>query len=435
MVIVHNISNLKTTNQKISSQNKMVMVLPIQEILDKHKESQGETDIRFTMALLSFFLFFSLAMITVFRYDSRGLWMASLVAMILFSSGIGYVWYLHSEGVSQGDLSDDVIVYNREGLESLLEKSENQNADRVPVGIFLKSIEFSSANDVIVTGYLWQQNTESTELLFSGKKPVIFPEAKESAFEQIYTDANVTGWEFKAVLRQQFDYSSYPFDGEDVWIRLWPNNFDQNVVLIPDFDAYSTLDPAKKPGLEEHIPVEGWKIQKSYFSYKSENFNTNFGIPNYRGFKSYNCNNSSELYFNVEMKRELMSPIVSNLLPVLVVSILLFVVLFITTKNEEKRLFGFSSSGVLAYCASLFFTLIVSHASIRSKIPTEGTIYVEEFYFVMYFAILAVSLNSIVFASHVNIPFIDAKDNLYVKVLYWPIITGVLLLITLMNFY
>lgn len=53
----------------------------------------------------------------------------------------------------------------------------------------------------------------------------------------------------------------------------------------------------------------------------------------------------------------------------------------------------------------------------------------------MYLAILAISLNSIAFASNTNIPFIDTKDNLYVKVLYWPVIMVILLFITLLNFY
>jgi hypothetical protein len=53
----------------------------------------------------------------------------------------------------------------------------------------------------------------------------------------------------------------------------------------------------------------------------------------------------------------------------------------------------------------------------------------------MYIAILVVSLNSIVFASNRSVPFIDTKDNMYVKVLYWPVIMGILLLITFLNFY
>lgn len=60
------------------------------------------------------------------------------------------------------------------------------------------------------------------------------------------------------------------------------------------------------------------------------------------------------------------------MLPIMVVAALLFVVLVITTKEERKNQFGFNSSGVLAYCASLFFVLIISHASLRNKIPTDS---------------------------------------------------------------
>jgi len=48
---------------------------------------------------------------------------------------------------------------------------------------------------------------------------------------------------------------------------------------------------------------------------------------------------------------------------------------------------------------------------------------------------LVISLNSIVFASHRSIPFIDTKDNMYVKALYWPVIVGILLVITILKFY
>ncbi|AKB36191.1 hypothetical protein MSSAC_1601 [Methanosarcina siciliae C2J] len=53
--------------------------------------------------------------------------------------------------------------------------------------------------------------------------------------------------------------------------------------------------------------------------------------------------NAPELYFNVEIKGDFKDPLVSNLLPVIVISILLFVVLTITTRGEKKTLFRFSS--------------------------------------------------------------------------------------------
>jgi len=32
--------------------------------------------------------------------------------------------------------------------------------------------------------------------------------------------AEVIGWYFSATLRQSFDYGHYPFDRQDVWLRI-----------------------------------------------------------------------------------------------------------------------------------------------------------------------------------------------------------------------
>jgi hypothetical protein len=90
---------------------------------------------------------------------------------------------------------------------------------------------------------------------------------------------------------------------------------------------------------------------------------------------------------------------------------------------------------VLAYCAALLFVLTVAHANLRDRLAAHGIIYLENFYFVMYFAILAVSINAIAFASPFTIRFIHSHDNLLVKLLYWPVILGLLLGITVVFFY
>jgi hypothetical protein len=281
-----------------------------------------------------------------------------------------------------------------------------------------------------MTGYVWQKilntSTDYESPSFN------FPESvsEESTIEKAYEDKaeGVVGWRFRTILRQQFNYSRYPFDREDVWIKIL-YNASSGSVLVPDFDSYDSLNPEDLPGLERSLVLEGWKPQKTYFSYRTNSYNTNFGVGDFKH------SNVSELYYNFDIKRDFKSPFASFILPVLVVAILLFAVLMITTKDEKKEQCGFSSSDVLGYCSALFFVLIIAHASLRDTIPMDGIIYLEYFYFIMYLAILAVSLNSIAFASNTNFPFIDTKDNLYVKVLYWPVVMGVMLLMTLMNFY
>jgi hypothetical protein len=299
---------------------------------------------------------------------------------------------------------------------------------RVPTGIFLQSMEFLNANNILITGYIWQNISG----LGAWKEfpDFSFPDSKETTIEKVYVnkDKGVIGWRFKTTLHQKFDYSKYPFDSEDVWIRVLNNN-SAGTILVPDFDSYNSLIPEKLPGLGSSFVVDGWEPLKTFFSYRINSNNTNIGLGNFAN------SNAPEFYFNIDVKRDFKSPFDADILPVIVVIVLLFAILTIITKSENKTHFGFSSHGVLGYCTSILFTLIIAHSALRARIPTGGIIYIEYFYFVMYIALLVVSLNSIAFASNRSIPFIDAKDNMYMKVLYWPIIMGTLLFITFLNFY
>ncbi len=289
-------------------------------------------------------------------------------------------------------------------------------------------MEFLNANNVLITGYIWQN--------ISGLRPwkelldFSFPDSKETTIEKVYANKNtgVIGWRFKTTLRQQFDYSKYPFDREDVWIRVLSNNSAENI-LVPDFDSYSSLIPENLPGLRRPFVLDGWNPQKTFFSYRVNSNNTNIGLGKFAN------SNAPEFHFNIDIKRSSKFPFNPDLLPITVVIILLFAILTIITKGENKTHFGFSSHGVRGYCTSILFTLILPHSSLRSRIPISEVIYLEYFYFIMYLAILGVALNSIFFASNRHIPFIDAKDNMYVKILYWPVIMGILLFITFLNFY
>ncbi|WP_054864764.1 hypothetical protein [Methanosarcina barkeri] len=264
--------------------------------------------------------------------------------------GMGIIWHFTlNESSIEVDENDNIVVFDMVDIETVMLKSDtNPKAFRIPTGVFIQSIEFSTSNDITMTGYVWQNisglSAEKASPRFS------FPESKESTVEKAYVDEdkNIVGWRFTTILRQQFDYSRYPFDEENIWIKFW-NNTSEESVLIPDFDSYDSLAPEKLLGLENSLVLEAGSHKKLFFSYRINSYNTNFGV------KDFKHKNLPELYFNVAIKRDLKSPFVSDLLPIIVVVILLFVVLLITTREEEKNQFGFKSSGVLTYCASLFF--------------------------------------------------------------------------------
>lgn len=403
-------------------------VLPQEETLIHRKEEQTHSIIFVVFTTFAFLFFLCLLFVSIYRYDHNGLWILAVVFSLLCVLGMGFIWHLTTNNSTLDDRNGDLVVFDRADVETVLQHTNtNPITFRIPTGFFIQSMEFLNANDIAITGYIWQNiSSPGAEKDFPDFS---FPDSKETSIVKAYVnkDKGVIGWRFRTTLRQQFDYSKYPFDREDVSIRVLSNN-SAGSILVPDFDSYNSLIPETLPGLGSTFILEGWKPQKTFFSYRVNSYNTNFGIRNVAN------SNVSEFHFNVDIERDFKAAF-SDLLLIMVIIFLLFAVLTITTKGENKSYFGFSSHGVLGYCTSLLFTLIVSHTALRSRIPLGSIIYIEYFYLVLYLAILVVSLNSIVFASNRSIPFIDPKDNMYVKILYWPVITGILLFVTLFNFY
>ena len=404
-------------------------VIPQEETLLNRKTEQTHSIILVVFATFGFLFSLCLLFVSIYRYDNKGLWMLAVIFSLLCILGIGFMWHLTMNNSSLDSRNGDLTVFDREDVETVLQHvNMSSTTHRIPTGFFLQSMEFLNANDVLITGYIWQNISGLGA--WKDVPDFIFPDSKETIIEKAYVNKEngVIGWRFKTTLHQQLDYSKYPFDREDVWIRVLSNNSAGNV-LVPDFDSYNNLIPESLPGLGRSFVLDGWEPQKTFFSYRVNSNNTNIGLGNFAN------SNAPEFHFNVDVKRNLEATFNSNLLLIAVVLILLFAILTMITKGESKTHFGFSSHGVLGYCTSILFTLIIAHSSLRTRIPIGGIIYLEYFYFVMYIAILVISLNSIAFASHRSIPFIDTKDNMYMKALYWPVIMGILLVITILKFY
>ena len=420
--------------EKIPSTNwTMCTVFVEDEVLFMISEKQRKLEVQIGLSVIVFLFALSIILFGAYKGSSRSIWAAAISFSILCIAGTVLMWYL-ALNIPSSETCQDVAILDNVGSQAYLSKQihevDHKKPMQIPTGLFIQSLEFESANDIIVTGYIWQNYSENTTIGASSPC-VVFPELVEcKEIKESYRSGNMVGWRFGAIVRQQFDYSKYPFDREDVWIRLWPCDFRKNIVLIPDLDSYAVIQPEFRPGLDDSIVTEGWNIQNSFFSYRSKSYNSDFGIES-RKYDSF-----PELYFNIGMKRNFVGIFMSEIIPIAVTSLLLFAVLMISTKREDEiDLYGFSASAVLAYCAALFFVLTVAHFSIRQRIPADGIIYLEYFYFVLYFAILAVSVNSILFASRKGHNLILYKNNLFIKLLYWPIISCSILGFTLMNFY
>lgn len=414
-------------------------------LYNKEDLTKGNRSLRRDLIWITvLFITFALSLITMdlSRREKRSdpvLWFRALNASTLFTLGIALTWFLATDDVAWKNLERTVILdqsdldaFKMNNIRTAL-RNRQPLPIYIPTGVFVQSIEFTSANNVILTGYVWQKYKNHVPDDLS--RGFVLPEAESANIVESYRrnekDGEIIGWYFHVTLRQDFDYTQYPFDQQTVWMRLWHKDFDKNVVLLPALDSYDLIHPERLPGIEEDFVLPGWKVSSSFFNYRFNSYNTDFGIPRYVGQNKF-----PELYFQIGVKRRFLNPFISNLTPIIVVLLMLFAVLITSSKESGKiELLGFNASTILASSSALFFVVLISHIDLRSSLSANEIFYMEYFYVVTYGAILAIAINSILFSWGINISFVQYRDNLLPKLFYWPVITLTMLVVTLIKFY
>jgi hypothetical protein len=376
------------------------------------------------------------------RGNVRGLAMTAASWAIALLATLIVVWYLIDVNIN--DVPEmgtpltsqaDVDAFLAANLDPAQYASHPVIA--VPTGVLVQSIEFLNANNVEVSGYVWQRYAPTVPADIA--RGFVLPEAVSEAYaaEEVYRftesdGSEVIGWYFSATLRQPFDYRHYPFDRQDVWIRLWHRDFSREVVLTPDLGAYTDLDPTTLPGLEQQFVYGGWDPVFSGFSYALNHYNSTLGFGPAAAIDSM-----PELYFNVGLKRDFLGPFVDHIVLTVAIALLVFAILSLTTSDEErhKRTGGLATSGVILSSSGLLFAVLLEHNQIRSIVASQDVAYIELLPFILYAAILLTALNAVLISSSLDLRFVRYKSNLLPDLLYWPVLLTVLLIGTLVTFY
>ncbi len=385
------------------------------------------------------------------RYDGvtqeRELWITSIVWAIYCIIGISIIGNISiNRHLHEGRQASEYVINSPQDLTKFLDKHtpKDQPPVFIPTGLLVQSIEFASAYNVKVSGYIWQRITK--KMLAQGIKPgIIMPEGDivtfgEPAYRQKNSeDEEVLGWYFSTTLREPFFYDKYPLDKQDIWLRIWPTEFYKNVVLVPDYKGYPGIyfgASANKTnagflGLDSQIVLERWQIKDVFFSYHLTSYTTNFGIDHYSGQAAF-----PELYYNVNVNRDFADAFFANIIPPIVVIVLAFMGLTLSNRIEavfEKH--NTASSAMLAYYGMLFFIPITSQVSMRREVNAQGTTFLDYFYFASYIALLLVSLNAILINSHYQWKWLTWQNNLIPKVAFFPIIMTLLMMATIYVYY
>jgi hypothetical protein len=377
--------------------------------------------------------------VLVFRPERGGLWslvktsaawsIALLLALTVAWSAIA--------GTQRQNRWHGTLVTSAAEVDAFLAEHLPTNADpvRIPTGVMIQSMEFLSGDNVQVSGYVWQRfGPDVPEDLERG---VVLVEAIKEAYDTKeayrYEEDGVEtfGWYFAATLRQPFEYAEFPFDEQDLWLRMWSRDFSRDIVLVPDVDAYYATDPSTLPGIEREFVYSGWTPIYSGFSFSDQPYNSSFGIGDAGENQEF-----PELYFNLVLDRNFTGPFFEYLVFAIAVTFLLFGLLALTTDDENlKARFQLSTAGVLAAASGLLFAVILKHNQIRSGVGTQGLSYIEMIPIMLYGIIVVVVLNAILLASPLNARLIRHRNNLVPTLAYWPVVLGLLLAVTLIVFF
>lgn len=397
-------------------------------------------------------LLFTIALSGIQHGSLRSLWILSsvftLCCVISYVTALKLTIDYPSESFGNSQLITNQNILNRfmtDQRQRTLEQREEIPLF-IPTGIYIQSISFDNSG-VAINGYLWQRYTLG---IHDGiDREIVIPGSDSFELEEPFTtrsgNTELVRWGFEATLYQNFDFSKYPFGREYVQIHLRHKQFTRNIILIPDLEAYKLNNPTAWPGLQNDIFLHGWSINKSYFSYRYENYSSSFGLTDYAGLTDF-----PELYFTIEISKQIFGAIISHALPLAVVALLLFALLLLSTNMEVGKL---EVVEAIAACAGFFLVIVFSHLGIRESFAVQDIIYLEYYYYVTYVLILFTVANYVIIASHKQkerytsftpemskkLPFvikiIRYHDNLFVKILYWPLSQLAVLILTLLEFY
>lgn len=381
-------------------------------------------------------LLFSCVRLARKRTSKMQLWVDTGIYTLVLFAGVICIWVLEYGAITS---TKSTILANK----AIIQKFERDNAQRaltahneapvyVPVGLFIQSIEFLSASNVNITGYVWHRYQEGQ--VSDYEIGTVFPEAIETninlAYEKTTNGEVLKGWYFETTLRENFNPDRFPLDRQSVWIRLWHEKIGDNIVLVPDQKAYNSLNTRSLPGIEKDFVLSGWSLFRSYFEVRENQYNTRLGIAS-----SAPGGVVPELYFNIEIMRNFINPFLAHLFPLFVVVLMLYAIVITMSTDEEKKDFlGFNAAGVVASCSALFFVALISHVQMRNELGANSVVYLEYFYLITYVLILLITLNAVLLSLKVKFSFIQFHDNLLPKLIYWPAISGALFVCTVWAF-
>ncbi|WP_199545650.1 hypothetical protein [Streptomyces sp. N35] len=299
----------------------------------------------------------------------------------------------------------------------------------IPTGLFIQGAKFTGPQEVEVNGYVWQRYTKDIP---ETSRAVTFPEAPDGySMDEVYkvdlpNGQQVRGWHFNLTLRQKFSYGKYPLDKQNIWLRMWTVSAFEPEMIVPDFSSYP---PWKydRLGLDQSIVSEGWSPYYTAYSYQEHEYSMTYGV---RPFSGPNVK-APDMYFNIGVARSYAGPMTGKLLQSLFIAAIMFLALFVYTKDDRRNpRFGFSTWTAISFAVSLLLVVVVDQTQIREIVGDTSLSYMEFFAIAQYVVIMGIFANAIILGTETKIRALEWRDNLLPTLLSWRLLIGLFFLFT-----
>lgn len=385
--------------------------------------------ISFVIALL----FLALLFAHVEQWNLKNARKVALASTLIFAGALIAFWSIIREE-SYHIRQDAIVIRDETGLDQYIEflkvssfQRSEQSVTVIPTGLLLYTLNFSDATKLSVSGYMWQKIKKELKIV----PGVRFPEATEVTLKEVLRkeegDYEIIGWNLGATFLQKHRYSWFPFDRVHVDIIIAPADFTSNIMLVPDFTGYQSLDVDPLPGITNEILIPGFALERSFFSYLPIAQYDEVGLETLR-----KKSGDVRLHYNILLERKLTNPLIIFFLPLLIILFSIYAVLLITFRG--RNLISDVFTALSSYTA-IFFTLVILHQTLRGQYQVGELLYVEYFFFFTYITILLLILYSILFRVSNFASFIHTKISPYLRYFYWTIQFGFWFIITMIMFY
>lgn len=397
----------------------------------------GSDVIAVMLLLLGSVIALSFALLRPGRRNPDGARLTAIVWSLALLLCLGFTWLV----IVVADRSMDTrgtTIHAPDELDAFVAANEASFAAydyRVPTGVYLQSFEFLNASNVEMSGFVWQKY--GPEIPDYVQRGIVFPEQLDDAYEPVEAwrveedGIERIGWYFSGTFRQNFDYSLYPFDRQDVWLRLWSPESVESVVLVPDFAAYRDLTPTALPGIDPDFVYGGWDPLRSEFTFDLLDYNVDFGL----GY-GFGGAPDPEFYFNLEVGRDSFSPMLEHLVLEAAIAVLLFFLLVLMTgRSDGQERSGLTTFDLIVAAGGLLFAVILDHNAIRNAVVSQSLTYLEFFPLILDAFIVLVVLSAVLRVQGWQVPVLGYRGDLVPVLAYWPALLGTLLVVTLLTFF